>query len=438
MISIDTGTSDIETIQEAKNASIDTIVLDHHTPNIDTEGTEILPPAIAVVNHKRTGSKYPEQVLCGTGVAFTLIRAFLQRYGAEYNIPNGWEKWLLDRVALSTISDMVPLSGENRILVHYGLIVMGRTRNLGLQALVRGQKINNDKINEEDIAFSITPKINAASRMTHPMRAFNLLASKNQSDAQTAYNHLIELNNDRKTRVSVITRDAHKKLKNRDDMSCIVIGDPDWNVGVLGLVANKLVEENNRPVFLWSRENNIYKGSCRAPNGFNVEKLMQAAPSDTFTQYGGHDEAGGFTCELEQIHKLEDTLNTTYTESKGDIITDPVTYIDMELPIELINRELYQKIRQIAPFGVGNRKPLFFFRNIIVKSSRGFGRGDLHRELVLDNRSGGSIRVVFFFKGNDVDLLSCGPGDVAQLIGTLEEDTYRGGINIKGILLWKE
>lgn len=430
VIAVDVGTTDFETATFAKEKGKDLVIIDHHTPLLDETGQEKLPDAYALVNPKRHDSKYQEKQLCAGGVTYKFVQAFLGKYGETYKVKEGWEKWLLDMVGIATISDMVPLLGENRILAHYGLVVLRRGKRPGLRTLLEYAGVRMDKITEDDIAFSVSPKINAASRMSHPMEAFELLVAKNDVEAKVATEHLISLNTERKLRVAHIMKEAKAKIKKRELGNCLVIGDPKWNAGVLGLVANKLVEDLEIPVFVWSEENSDIKGSCRGLPGQNLVTLMGALPKGTFLQFGGHSEAGGFTCAKEHIHDLEQKLCTAIDALAGTVNIEP-TMIDTILPLDRVNKETYTEISTLAPFGMSNPRPLFLFEHIIISRIRTFGGGNEHLELEFKQSTGRSIKAIAFFKSIDSFARRCEVDASINLLAHIECSYFRNREEIR-------
>ncbi len=292
VITIDCGTSNIEEVAYAKEQGIDIIITDHHEPEAE------LPAAVAVVNPKLGGYPFPH--LCGAAVAFKLAQALLARL--EHDLTPGFEKWWLDMVGIATIADMVPLVGENRVFAHYGLQVLRKSRRPGLQQLLKKAKLDQRYLTEEDIGFTIGPRINAASRMDTPEDAFFMLAEKDIARASERVEYLERLNIDRKTQVALITKDLHQRLKKLEDMPAVlVMGHTEWRPSLVGLAANKLAEEYGRPAFLWGTDGNgVYKGSCRSGGSVSVVKLMQAV-SHVFIESGGHHASGGFSVKEEHI-----------------------------------------------------------------------------------------------------------------------------------------
>ena len=311
MITVDLGITAHKEALYATELGIEVIVTDHHEP-LDT-----VPKVFAIINPKIPidGVSYPDTMICGCATAYKLVQGMLAVIRGEYEtsldlemilgkitVPAvGWEKWLLDMVGIATLSDMVPLVNENRVLAMYGLHVLRKTKRPGLIAMFQNMRIYQANITGDDIVFSITPRLNAASRMAHPEIAFNLLTTDSYTAAMDITKQLSKLNDERKLEVARAVKQVHKKLAGRTDLpNVLVVGDPDWSPGVLGLIASKIVEEYDRSAFVWCIEGDMVKGSCRARNGDHVVDLMNEV-SDQFVQYGGHEGAGGFAMKKESI-----------------------------------------------------------------------------------------------------------------------------------------
>lgn len=434
LITVDCGIRDNKEVDHAKKHDIDVIITDHHEPS------EELPKAWAVINHKRADSKYPEQVLCGTGVVWKLIEAILKTIrneaptlrSGQIQVPKlGLEKWLLDLVGLATLSDMVPLTGENRVLAHFGLSVFRRGRRLGLAKLLSALRINKTNVNEDDLTFMITPRINAASRMGHPLDAFKLLTAKDELEADICVKHLDNINNERKGAVASIVKEAKKKIKekfaSRGEKSLIVIGNPDWRPALLGLAAGSIAEEYNRPVFLWGREGGEFiKGSCRSDGATDLVALMERA-KNYFLEFGGHKLSGGFSVDHEKIHYLEDAL----VEASTHVVNkSPEILVDAELRLKDISENFVAEILSLAPFGVGNEKPLFIFRDILPEKINRFGKAKEHLSIIL--RDGGhSIKSISFFTSPDQFGDALKEGIKTNLVANIEKSFYNGSVEIR-------
>ena len=397
IITVDVGIGAKEAVTHAKEKGIDVIITDHH------EAPSRLPDAFAIINPKVEGEKYPFDGLCGAGVAFKLVQALIQEGKNQgirsfLQIKDGWEKWLLDLVAIATVSDMVPLVGENRILVYWGLVVLRKTRRAGLNAFFKRFRINKNVINESDIGFSIAPKINASSRMGDPRPAFELLSCADISKALEIANRLDALNKKRQTEVAKITREAKKRYKMRETVAEVfVTGEKSWHTALLGLSAGKLADEFGKMVCLWGKdESGVYRGSCRNGGQGHVAKLFEKM-HDVLNDAGGHEGAGGFSVDFEHLVDLEQLFNDAYC--KLDLKqADERTEYDADLSLSKVNWRFYNLLRTLAPFGIGNPVPSFHFNNIKVVSKKLFGKNKEHLELILSSLQGKErIKAVAFF-----------------------------------------
>lgn len=415
LITIDCGVTDIKEVEHANSKGIDVIITDHH------EQKETLPPAHAVVNPKRKDSKYPFKELCGSGVAFKLIQAILAK--ESFGIKEGMEKWSLDMVGIATLSDMVPLVDENRIFAKFGLEVLRKSPRPGIQALCKALRMDQSHITEDDIAFMITPRINAASRMGKPMDAFNLLQTDNPSEAAELATHLEKINNERKGVVAAIVKDAKKHLSERGELrSVIVIGNPEWKPALLGLVANTLVEEYMRPAFVWGRDGDgTIKGSCRSYNGYNLVEIMNGAES-CFIEFGGHTGAGGFSVTNENIHTLEEKLSESLEKLEMKIEALEEKY-GIDITTEDITEELWKAISDLAPFGMANPKPIFRIKSEIA-SVRQFGKTQEHLEMMLSSLTGKVVKAISFFSRPESFTIEPRPGTRAEVHAHLEKSYF--------------
>ncbi len=431
LITIDCGITDVDEVAHATRCGIDVIITDHHIPSA------ILPSAFGIINPKQDGCMYPEKMLCGSGVIFKVVQALIIRGREEgvYTVPEGFEKWLLDMVGLATLSDMVPLVGENRVFAYYGMTVLRKSPRAGLRSLFSLLKINQHSVTEDDIAFMITPRINAASRMGIPHDAFLLLSTKNDSEAQTLAHHLNEKNDERKGVVAHMVKEIKKRMHERGDgiseniKKVIVIGNPEWKPSLLGLVANSFSDEHNRPVFLWGREGGeetetIIKGSCRAGGDTDIVALMERA-KDVFLDYGGHKGAGGFSVSHENIHTLEERLNRAYDELYTGEASPVDVLIDRRLTLDDVQWNTYTYIEKFAPFGHTNPKPLFLFEQVRVSSCKLFGKEKNHLEIKFKNSYGKDIVAIAFFSTLDSFGIPLSEGVTLNLIATLEKSTFR-------------
>jgi single-stranded-DNA-specific exonuclease len=421
IITVDCGITDHDACTHAKDVGIDVIVTDHHEPS------ETLPPAYAVVNPKRDDA-YPFKGICGSGVAFKLAQATLMR-GREQGtitLKEGMEKWWLDMVGLATVADMVPLTDENRVLATYGLNVLRKSQRPGLAHLLRKSGANQRYLTEDDIGFTIAPRINAASRMDDPEDAFHMLRSKDEAIAGAKAMHLEKLNNERKGVVASMVKEAKHRLENWSELpSVIVIGNPEWRPSLVGLVANTLAETYARPAFLWGRDGNgIIKGSCRSDGIVSTLRLMEGTP-ESFIHFGGHHFSGGFGVTEEKIHTLLDDLLIVRERLGDELITESVTHIDGDLTLTEVNDGLIRTLRTLAPYGEGNPKPLFRFQHIIPESVSIFGKAKDHTKMRF--MSGvGPIDAIAFFRTPEQFNVVPEAGKPLTLIAHIEESFFMG------------
>jgi single-stranded-DNA-specific exonuclease len=455
VVTVDSGITDVEPVARAKELGMDVIVTDHHLPG------EKLPDAFAILNPNArpvrdkvpsthgsptasasNGETYPFRSLCGSGVAWKLVCATLAIAPTlREKVPEGWEKWLLDMVGLATIADMVPLVGENRLLATYGLLVMRKSPRIGLSKLCRAIRVEQRNITEDDVGFMIAPRVNAASRMGEARDAFTLFTTTDESEADLLVKKLEKANRTRKAEAGAITRAVHTRLKERGEMrSIIALGDPEWRPALLGLVANTIADEYERPVFLWGREGNLsLKGSFR--NG-GVPQMMELlrATENTFAQFGGHAAAGGFTIIDTEVFFLEDRLVEAYERitANNEQVDPLLARADAAItPLEATHAFL-KKVERLAPFGQNNPKPVFLLREVSVREISHFGKGEEHLKLKInvDGEKESIDAVTFFVKGavaRTAQMLT--KGNRVHLLAHLERDTFSRGNPVRLRLL---
>lgn len=441
IITVDLGITAVNEVAFARELGIDVVVTDHHEP------LEVIPDAIAVVNPKL--GNYPDRMLCGAGVAFKLVQALIKqgvervKHFAELS-PIGWEKWLLDMAGIATLSDMVPLVNENRILAYYGMKVLQKTPRPGLGSLFQKSGVSLTHLIEDDIVFSITPRLNAASRMAHPDDAFKVLASTDRKMAMVAAEYLSSLNDDRKKTVASIMKEVHARIAKRQATaalpSVLVIGDPSWSAGVLGLIASKIIETYNVTTFVWGSDEDpesttgSVKGSCRGIGDVAVVELMQKT-ADKLLHFGGHEDAGGFSAPKEHVHFLEEIWNSHYQELKRDIAESSVeAEYDTELSLNAVTMKHYRELRKMAPFGMANPKPIFAFKDCTVVSVKQFGKTKEHLEVVVEqqvtNPQGElvphTMRAISWYAHPETFTKKIVAGDSIVLLAEFDHSVFRG------------
>jgi single-stranded-DNA-specific exonuclease len=433
IITVDVGTTAVDAVAHAKEKGIDVIVTDHH------EIPSGLPDAVALLNPKL--APYPFSGLCGAAMAFKLVQAALiegkKRGIASFaDIPEGWEKWLLDLVAIATVADMVPLTGENRALVFWGLQVLRKSPRLGISALCGKLRMRKAELTEDDIGFSIAPRINAASRMDDPDLALKLLTTLDAAEADQLAAQLESLNTKRKARAGAIVREA--KLRARDrfraEESVVVLGDPEWKPALLGLAANSVVEDRGGVVCLWGRDAlGRLKGSCRSDGTFSVVELFSNS-GEVLQEFGGHARSGGFSVSHERVHELQETLTGVAAALAAATPVAAVVEMpayDARIKLSEISRSLFNDISRLAPFGIENPKPVFLVERATVTGIKKFGKEQNHVELTLDGDCRAPVRAFDFFKRPEQFSHVPQVGNFASLLVTIERDTFRGTLALR-------
>jgi single-stranded-DNA-specific exonuclease len=423
IITVDVGINAIDAAKFAKKIGVDVIITDHHEINGK------LPDALAVINPKR--DDYPFKELCGAAVAYKLVQALIfegkRKSSSRFeHINEGWEKWLLDMVGLATVADMVPLVGENRVFIHYGLKVLRKSPRPGISSLCRKVRLEQADITEDDIGFLFAPRINAASRMDEPEIAFTLLSTGDLSEAEEATRQLDSLNRKRKGAVGAVVREARKREKERGEESLVyVTGNPNWRPALLGLVANSLSDSHGGAVCVWGRDGKgKLKGSCRSDGSVNIVDMF-ALSADVLEEYGGHKHAGGFSVSHENIHKLSEIFNKSADKQEKNNKNESEND-DVLLQLARVSWDTLQDIAKLAPFGVGNTKPLFRFSSVTIEDVRVFGKDKNHTEIILGDTKVGGVRAFQFFITPDSFSYPPTPGSKGDVLATLERDTFNG------------
>jgi len=418
IITIDCGVTNFKEIEYAQANGVDVIILDHHII------PPAWPPAHAVLNPKREDEQYPYKYICGTALAFKLVDAMMKKY--KWNVVEGWQKWLLDVVAISTVADMVPLTGENRVLLRYGLAVLRKTRRKGLLELFKKAGIDPRRITAEDIGYLIAPRINAASRMAHATISYELLTTDDQTQAERFAAHLEEINLERKQKVRDILNEAQRMIADRSALpELIFIGDASWPAGVLGIVANRLMEEFHKPCFVWGSGGDYYKGSCRAPFGVNVVDLMREAGKEFLLDFGGHVSAGGFTLKAEHLFRFKENLASFLRQTASQLSFEPLV-LDAKLTVSQVTEQTFSIISQLEPFGVENPKPVFLFEQIEPLDVWELGSsGHGHVKLRFKGENGKTVTAVGFSLG-DILIKKIKPGVKMDVAASFGENYWNG------------
>ncbi|MHB8651613.1 MAG: single-stranded-DNA-specific exonuclease RecJ [Minisyncoccota bacterium] len=428
LITVDCGIADVAPVARAQELGIDVIITDHHLPQ------DVVPSAYTIINSKQSGDTYSDNMLAGGGVAWKLAQALIARAPEELRkkIPAGFEKWLLDVAGISTIADMVPLRKENRAIAYFGLKVLRKSKRPGLKALLEKAGIAQEHLAEDDIGFTIGPRVNVASRMSVPFEAFELLSTDDPARAQYLASHLNKLNDMRKGVVATMIKEARQRLAERELREVIVIGNPNWKPGVLGLAANKLMEDYQRPAFVWGMggEEQI-KGSCRSDGSVSVVELMTSVREGFFLNAGGHEMSGGFSISHENIHFLEDAIVEAYEGLEKRMKHAGGIEADAELSLEDVHWKTWDMIARLAPFGAENPKPIFLFKNVVVDTVRMFGKEANHLELLFRAGRGTPVKAIGFFSNESSYTTKLIAGEAVDLFATLEKSVFRGRVELR-------
>lgn len=398
VLTCDCGISAHETVAAARDSGIDVVVSDHHTPPPD------LPPAVAVLNPHRSDSVYPEKVLCGAGVAFKLLQALFERRG---RVVQDLYKYL-DLVGIPTIADLVPLTGENRILARFGLKVFERTPNAGLRALLRvsGLKVGRP-ISAGQIAFVIGPRINAVGRMGEAMRGVRLLLMEDEAEAAQIAD-VVEAENRLRREVDRATLEEAKRILedsfDPETQRAIVLASQDWHPGVIGIVASRIVERYYRPTVLIALDGDSGRGSGRSIPGFHLYDALQACESHLL-QFGGHRAAAGVQIRADEVDAFRDSLNAVAHERLAPQDLLPKIRVDQELAMTEINAELWRFLAHFGPYGQGNPKPIFLARDVALRAAPQVV-GEEHLRLRIDVGDGATPEAIAFGQAAEIEWLN--------------------------------
>lgn len=419
VITVDCGISNRPAIVRAKEFGIDTIVCDHHTMPAE------LPTEAILIHPLVPGEMYPNKSLCGTGVAFKLACALVAHARSlGLDIADGYEKWLLDLVAIATVTDVMPLLDENRTLEHFGLIVLNKTRRVGLKKLIEIAGAKLGSINTTTIGFQIGPRINAAGRMTHANEALNLLIEEDVVRAGEIAARLHEINIDRQKASEAMYLEARAQFDLQIQKKVFVAVGENWSAGLVGLVAGKLCSELHLPVYVVGKLEEKFVGSGRGAAGFDVtEALRQAAPH--LDRFGGHPEACGFsTVGIARFAAARECIEAFAFSSITDEQLQATLAIDAEIPLEEIDWSVFEGIEQCRPFGQKNPTPLFLSRAVQILSARTVGAGDKHLKLTVQSHYGKIVNAIGFGLGDR--LKSLGLGDEIDVVYEIDVNEWNG------------
>ena len=423
IIALDCGIKAVEKVKYASSLGVDFVICDHHTPDA------VLPPAVAVLDPKRDDCNYPYKHLSGCGVGFKLMQAF----AIVNNIDFAQLTPLLDLLALSIASDIVPITGENRILAFFGLKQINSNPSVGLTGILEVCGLTDKEITISDIVFKIGPRINASGRMKLASEAVELLVSSNPVFAKEKSDTINEYNNDRKDLDKNITDEAIALIASDERYATrrsIVVHKPDWHKGVIGIVASRLSEEYYKPSIVLTNSNGLASGSARSVPGFDIYKAIDSC-RDLLETFGGHMYAAGLSMKEENIPLFTERFEQFVSETILEEQTYPQIEIDALLEFKDITPKFFRVLKQFGPFGPGNMKPVFASKKVFdYGTSRLVGKEQEHLKLELVDSSSENVMngIAFRMYAYNDHLKALNPLDICY---TIEENTFNGNTNIQ-------
>ncbi|NCN07454.1 single-stranded-DNA-specific exonuclease RecJ [Candidatus Falkowbacteria bacterium] len=399
VVTVDCGISNKEEVSEFKKNKVDIIVTDHHK-----EPQELPLDAYAIINPSLNDCQYPFRKLCGAGVAFKVVQGLLKtqdEFVWANKLPLGFDKWLLDLVAIATVGDIMPLLGENRIFVKYGLIVLDKTRRKGIMKIVEKLNHFSGKLDTQYIGWRIVPRLNAAGRINHASLAFELLISDNDDESDKLVQKLEEENTRRQSITVTMMKEADKIVSQIKDDKLLLASGESWHPGVVGLVAGRISDKYNLPAIIISQDGDKYVGSGRSVNGFDITSALSEC-SEYLEKFGGHPQACGFTIigkeNLDNFHKK---MVAIATEALKDADLREILKIEAEIELADIDWNFYYKLEKFEPFGEANDMPLFLIRNLKIEQVQTVGSDGKHLRAMVSQTNHPVIHKMIGFSFGD-------------------------------------
>jgi single-stranded-DNA-specific exonuclease len=422
IITCDCGIANFEEVEIAHEKEVDVIITDHH------HLPERIPPAYAILHPHLPDCGYPFRDLTGGAVAYKLAVGLLSKYrklNPQKEIETGFEKWLLDLVAISTIADVGRLIGENRTLVKYGLIVLQKTRRLGLLKLYEVAGLKQNEIDTWAITYLITPRINAAGRLNHANTAYRLLISNDENEAKQLAEELSQTNQLRQQETDRVVLEAKEQIGDGNGKYLLAAFKKDWSVGVIGLAASKLSEEFARPVLVaCQNENGYIIGSGRSINQFDIVEALERVKG-LMIKFGGHPKAAGFALkDREHWEMLVNHLEEMAKEKLTGFDLRPAIYVDAKLSLNEINWDLWRIIETMEPFGEGNPRPKFLLEGLTVVDLERVGNDGKHLRLLVTDERHLPYKMIGFCFGDWCEYLKI--GDKINVVFELGVNEWNG------------
>ncbi|AIM60067.1 recombinase RecJ [Cellulophaga lytica] len=419
IIALDCGVKAVDKVAYAKEKGVDFIICDHHRPGAT------LPNAVAVLDAKRNDCNYPYDELCGCGVGFKLIQALGSKRGQtiEDLVP------YLDLVATAIGADIVPITGENRVLAYYGLQVINSTPRAGFKAIIN--QIKKDVLTITDVVFVIAPRINAAGRMVHGLHAVNLLTETNLEQAEEFAAAIEQYNADRRELDQEITKEALVQITDNKEEKHFtsVVYNENWHKGVIGIVASRLTETYYRPTLVFTKSGEKLAASARSVKGFDVYNALEAC-ADHIEQFGGHKYAAGLTLSEAQYDGFKKEFEKVVTKTIDPNLLTPEITIDAELNFNEISPKLMRIIKQMEPFGPGNMSPVFMAENLQDTGyAKGVGQEETHLKLAAVQNGSSPIGAIGFNLGNKLPLVQ--NKKPFSAVFSLDENEWQGVVSLQ-------
>lgn len=424
IVTVDCGSVSYKEVEHANMLGVDVVVTDHHTMG------DTLPPAIAVVNPKRSDHTYPFIDLAGVGVAFKLVQALQTRLDG---LPLGAEKWLLDLVALGTVCDVVALLDENRTNVYFGLKVLAKTRRPGLKALMAVARVDPEKLDSRSLGFALGPRMNASGRLETARHSLDMLLAVDNETALEKAEQLDALNVARRTDQAKIFKEATIQAEKYADDPVLVVSGADWNHGIVGIVAAKLLEKYQKPTYVLQEMGDVAKGSARSYGDFSAVAVIRAA-GDIVTKGGGHTLAAGVTLPTGNIEAFRKHVNDFYKSLK---LTNQTALLLPKADVTIndlseVTEDLITQLSSLEPFGSGNPEPILKIENVIVTDQRRMGAENQHVKLEIKDRAGKRIQVIAF---SAPDHFFAEPGEQVTIVFQPTLNEWKGRRSVEGKLL---
>ncbi|MAF24060.1 single-stranded-DNA-specific exonuclease RecJ [bacterium] len=419
VITVDCGVGNVEEVAGLQDKGIDVIITDHHSE------PETLPKALALINPNLKREKYPFKGLSGAGVAFKVAQALSSEH-SKYKVtplPEGYEKWLLDLVSIGTVADMMQLLGENRTIVHFGIVVLRKTKRVGLQALSKQMKYSLAEADAGTIGFQIGPRLNAAGRLNHASTAYQLLVTEDREEATSLADELEATNKERQRITDEIKKEAKAQIGEVKTQKLLAAHGAGWPTGVVGLVSGRITDEFHRPSLVIGKSQAGLVGSGRSIPGFDITAALRSS-SEFLERFGGHKQACGFTIKDEaSLQPFIDKMTNLAAKKLSNKDIQKVVEVEAEVDIVEVNWDLWEDLRKLEPYGVGNPQPILLAKEVVVSEISTVGADGRHLRLQVRGDEG-NVKMIGFGLGKWANKLS--EGSKIDVVFQLETNEWNG------------